>query len=320
MYHQRSAFLILLAFLFALMGCANHNPAWPNKPSGPAALTFTSKQYGFSLQYPANLILRHTFENSYLDSANWKTFTNSDKAPGKAVVSLTLPGSNSVRAGELRIGISRAPKAIQNAIRLPNAARPERLKHIKIDGVNFITYQAGDAGMSHYLNVRSYRGVHNHICYAIDILIIGTNGQVYAPPRKPPFTKEYVLRQLTPVVASLKFFPPKPNSPVRMPLPAAYTGKLPCADCPGINYQLNLLKQQRYTETLDYQDRSALFTERGTWQIVRMNGKKILKLSGGQQWAIENKGKTLRLLNKSGHEIKSKLNFDLTYRRPAADH
>lgn len=50
-------------------------------------------------------------------------------------------------------------------------------------------------------------------------------------------------------------------------LPAMYSGTLPCADCPGIDYQL-ILEENRFTEISHYQDRSAgNFEEKGTWKV-----------------------------------------------------
>lgn len=50
-------------------------------------------------------------------------------------------------------------------------------------------------------------------------------------------------------------------------LPAMYTGTLPCADCPGINYQL-ILEDDGFTEFSQYRDRSPVkFEETGTWNI-----------------------------------------------------
>ncbi|MDR9364343.1 MAG: copper resistance protein NlpE N-terminal domain-containing protein [Balneolaceae bacterium] len=48
-------------------------------------------------------------------------------------------------------------------------------------------------------------------------------------------------------------------------LPAMYTGTLPCADCPGINYQL-ILEDDGFTELSQYRDRSPeKFEETGSW-------------------------------------------------------
>jgi len=50
-------------------------------------------------------------------------------------------------------------------------------------------------------------------------------------------------------------------------LPAIYTGTIPCASCPGIDYQI-ILDNERFTEISIYQDRSAgEFKNTGTWKI-----------------------------------------------------
>lgn len=53
---------------------------------------------------------------------------------------------------------------------------------------------------------------------------------------------------------------------ISLNLPALYTGTLPCADCPGINYQL-IIKEEQFTEISHYQDRSTeSFKETGSWE------------------------------------------------------
>lgn len=50
-------------------------------------------------------------------------------------------------------------------------------------------------------------------------------------------------------------------------LPALYTGTLPCADCPGIDYRL-ILEENKFTEISHYQERSAEnFEENGEWEV-----------------------------------------------------
>ncbi len=53
---------------------------------------------------------------------------------------------------------------------------------------------------------------------------------------------------------------------INLNLPALYTGTLPCADCPGINYQL-IIEEDRFTEISHYQERSTeSFKETGKWE------------------------------------------------------
>ncbi|WP_276496553.1 copper resistance protein NlpE N-terminal domain-containing protein [Pontibacter litorisediminis] len=47
-----------------------------------------------------------------------------------------------------------------------------------------------------------------------------------------------------------------------------WRGVIPCADCPGINYNLSLGADNRFEETLIYQDRDVQpFTRTGTWGV-----------------------------------------------------
>lgn len=50
-------------------------------------------------------------------------------------------------------------------------------------------------------------------------------------------------------------------------LPAIFTGTIPCADCPGVDYQL-IIEDHQFTEITRYQDRSpGRFEQTGTWEI-----------------------------------------------------
>lgn len=47
-----------------------------------------------------------------------------------------------------------------------------------------------------------------------------------------------------------------------------WRGVIPCADCPGISYNLTLNEDNSYEETLIYQDRSAQpYTQTGMWRV-----------------------------------------------------
>lgn len=283
--------------------------------------TFTSTRYGVRIDYPANLKLRRTFKHSYLQNGGWKTYLGPNSPPGKPLVALFLPGSNSITAGELRIGASRNPDAVRTCTDLPAAAQPDTKGQTIISGVTFTTFKARDAGMSHYLITRSYRAVHRGICYAMDVLVFGTNPEVYEPPAIPPFTKGQVFARLIPVARKLRFIDELGHAVASSPIapPVTYQGLLPCADCPGIVYQLNLLADHQYHLRLDYQDRHAQFNENGRWHLSKDSKVLILQeqeaRSSIQQWAVLNDGQGLRMLDRTGHPIRSGLNYDLTRSR-----
>lgn len=196
--------------VLGLAGCGmlptQHNADTVHTAQTGPTRTFVSKQYGIRLRYPADLVLQHGFKRSYLNNGDWTTYAGPDAPPGKALVALVMPESDRVTDGELRIGVSRQPRAVKTCTRLPAAARRASAGHAKISGVDFTTYKAADAAMSHYLTVRSFRAVHNNTCYAMDVLVYGTNPNVYDPPVTPPFSKERVFQRLIPVAHALQFF------------------------------------------------------------------------------------------------------------------
>lgn len=53
-----------------------------------------------------------------------------------------------------------------------------------------------------------------------------------------------------------------------------FKGVLPCADCPGIKYELELWNDQyadkgTYKMEMDYEDRDADFEQKGTWATIK---------------------------------------------------
>ncbi len=95
-------------------------------------------------------------------------------------------------------------------------------------------------------------------------------------------------------------------------LPARFTGMLPCGDCPGIDYLLDLNSNHTYTLRMTYEERNAHLDESGTWSLDDAGRIVTLHSNNGeaQKYAVRD-GNTLRQLDVHGYEIESKLNFDL---------
>jgi len=95
-------------------------------------------------------------------------------------------------------------------------------------------------------------------------------------------------------------------------LPATFVGTIPCADCPGIRYQVNLLPDRTYVSRLTYLERNTEFVDDGSW-LTTEDGK-ILVLEGQrgsrEQFSLR-LADTLRKLDADGHEINSQFNYDL---------
>jgi len=95
-------------------------------------------------------------------------------------------------------------------------------------------------------------------------------------------------------------------------LPATFVGTIPCADCPGIRYQVNLLPDRTYVSRLTYLERNTEFVDHGNWHTSE-DGK-TLTLEGQrgarEQFSLR-VADTLRKLDADGHEIQSQFNYDL---------
>ena len=202
--------IVLLASALALCACNDsHPPADPTAGVAPSASednrqVLESERFGFRIEYPKGWTAQREFHGSYLANGTWKTYA----APGSSgtpVAALVVAGSNHVTDAEVRIGVSRAPEEVQACATPPSSLRDGSTSREHIDGADFVTFHASDAAMSHYLDVHSYRAVHAGACYAIDLLVYGTDPQVYDPPAKTPFSKQQAFTAMRDVLRTFHF-------------------------------------------------------------------------------------------------------------------
>lgn len=107
-------------------------------------------------------------------------------------------------------------------------------------------------------------------------------------------------------------------------LPSSFHGVLPCADCPGMEYRIDFHDDGSYRMRTTYQERGANgagkdVDDTGAWQLV-LEGKRVTLRSDANTimtFAIRDPN-TIRLLDKSGNEFKTKLNYDLKRTNPYA--
>ena len=98
-------------------------------------------------------------------------------------------------------------------------------------------------------------------------------------------------------------------------LPATFTGDLPCADCAGIRYQLDLFPDQAFYLRQTYLGRGPdhAFDLIGSF-LIAADGRTLLLYGGREaplQFRIESPDR-LRQLDLEGRKILSELNYDLT--------
>ncbi|HEX5354455.1 MAG TPA: hypothetical protein VFW60_10270 [Rhodanobacteraceae bacterium] len=166
--------------------------------------TLTNDAWGFRIEAPPGWEVRHDFRSGYLANGAWKTFAPPD-SQGKPILTLTVPGSNRISDAELRIGASRAAGEVRRCTTPPSAMRPGSVATQRINGVAFTIFEAGDAAMSHHLEVHAWRVLHDGTCYAVDLLVFGVNPQVYDPPATPPFSNAQAFAKMHAVLQTLRF-------------------------------------------------------------------------------------------------------------------
>ena len=206
-----SCLMASCATLFACSGGGGGNtPASQSSAPTTTSATrgspdvFLNPAWGFHIEVPTGWMLRRDFQSSYLANGAWKTFAPPG-SKGEPVLSLTMPGSDSITDAEIRIGASRDPAEVRRCTAPPSAVVAGSAATQRIDGVSFTTFEAGDAAMSHHLHVHAYRVVHEGACYAIDLLVFGVNPEVYDPPATPPFSDARAFDAMRAVIRTFGF-------------------------------------------------------------------------------------------------------------------
>lgn len=100
------------------------------------------------------------------------------------------------------------------------------------------------------------------------------------------------------------------QEPALQGLPAIFAGTIPCADCPGIQYKLELRSDHTFSRQMIYEERHAIVGDSGTWEL----NDKVLVLHVHNdpidKFAVRD-ADTLRKLDVNGNEIVSQFNYDL---------
>lgn len=97
-------------------------------------------------------------------------------------------------------------------------------------------------------------------------------------------------------------------------LPASYAGDLPCADCAGLRYTLNLFPDQAYFLSIQYlgKEEAPGVHDIGNW--ILSADQKVLTLAGGRDQILRFTvvdGQQLRMRGLDGQDIDSQVNYTL---------
>ncbi|WP_169729159.1 copper resistance protein NlpE N-terminal domain-containing protein [Congregibacter litoralis] len=95
-------------------------------------------------------------------------------------------------------------------------------------------------------------------------------------------------------------------------VPASFKGRLPCADCPGVLWHLDLWPERRFHLRREYVDREHLAVALGRWRYEGDGQRLVLQGAGqgGMYFSVVS-DETLEMLDREGKAIKSDLNYAL---------
>ena len=164
---------------------------------------FTDEALGIAVLHTPGFTLRRDFHRDWTNTTEWKSYAGD--APGTPLLALVLDGSNAIIAAELRIGTSNEASATDHCEDIADSAESAASDEVRIDGQPFRHFRAGDAAMSHYVQVDAYRAVRHGRCFAIDLLISGTRPDVFDPPRQPPFDEATARARLQEALSAVRF-------------------------------------------------------------------------------------------------------------------
>ena len=156
-----------------------------------------------------------------------------------------------------------------------------------------IPYQPDKIKPSHSYSVRARLTHQDQLLFTTD--------QVYPViTRGNPQQVQLLLKQ---VARS-----PNANHPITEP--ATFTGDLPCADCAGITYHLDLFPDRAFFLRRTYQGKSNSFDEIGRWELTSEGKVLVLQNDTPLRFSVDS-ADALSLLDQQGNPIESELNYTL---------
>lgn len=100
--------------------------------------------------------------------------------------------------------------------------------------------------------------------------------------------------------------------PAAIVVPVTYGGRLPCADCPGIQLTITLFSDSTFRLRRVYEERPSVFRELGRWSVATQGTQLILRGGGAALERFRIVGRdTLRMLDRDGRPIESPMNVSL---------
>lgn len=150
---------------------------------------------------------------SYFPATNWRIDAGSDQ-PGRLIGVWLLNQSNDVTTAYMSVGVSQNKDSVAACLTPGAGHQNVQTNQVMIGGRPFTHFHLSSAGMNHYRKTEAYRSRYDGHCYAIDLVVQGTNPQVYDPPRLPPFSQRQAIEALSQLRAKINWLAmPAPATP-----------------------------------------------------------------------------------------------------------
>ena len=193
------AVLIVIGLSFASCTMQNQNQVTnENRSDNPSSTeqesvekAYINNEYGIRMELPSEIaeLPEGGDDASYLLRDSWNALDPEDDS-GSTLSSFMIEGSNALLASGIRIGVSQDAASVQKCTASPEYASAIVTKRT-IHGTMFTVIELGDAAMSKFQTISSYRAVKNNTCYVFDTYVRGTNPGVYENPPTPGFERSW---------------------------------------------------------------------------------------------------------------------------------
>jgi uncharacterized lipoprotein YbaY/heat shock protein HslJ/uncharacterized lipoprotein NlpE involved in copper resistance len=218
---------------------------------------------------------------------------------------IALPPNAVFEAWLEDVSLADAPAKTVNSVTISNPGNPP---------INFsIPFTAKDIDQRHRYSVRGAIRLDDRLLMTTDTAApVITQGM----PDAVTLLLKAVPQRPAPETQALEHeAPPLPDRFIGahgLNLPATYEGVLPCGDCPGTRWHLNLMPDQTFYLKMEYLERGGYLEDSGRWYIETPEKRLMLSGRGGTGGHFAIDGDTLRTLDAQGKPIEApSLNFAL---------
>ncbi len=152
-------------------------------PSTKGFYSYSNAEYNFTIQYPPYVRPQNNFSTFHEIGNNWRLYP-SQVNQGKGILELPIFSidQGSISNGKqkyplyftatVRVGVS---QNVKECYTTDAGYTNQKVTNVTINGIPFKRFSSSDAAMMKYVQVESYRTIHNNNCFVIEQIKNGSN-------------------------------------------------------------------------------------------------------------------------------------------------